>query len=118
MRQKGYLKIIYLDKEFLPTILLKWYFTSAFAELGGYENEAKIETFFKKWAKVGLFLFISFLFSHCIDKYSTDLTINDKIIDVVLGSRTLGGMIEGTDKSSELWRHPKKLETLSSDFVI
>ena len=30
--------------------------------------------FLKKWAKPGLFLFISF-FSH--DKYSTNLTIND-----------------------------------------
>ena len=61
---------------------------------------------FFKWAKPGLFLFISF-FSH--DKYSTNLTINDKSIDGVLGTRTLGGRMLGADESTELWRHPKCL---------
>ena len=48
--------------------------------------------FFKKWAKPGLFLFILF-FSH--DKYSTNLTINDKSIDGVLGTRTRGSRMVG-----------------------
>ena len=39
-------------------------------------------------------------------KYSTNFTINDKYIDGVLGSRTRGGVMEGADKSTELWRHP------------
>ena len=42
-------------------------------------------------------------FSH--DKYSTNLTINDKSIDSVLGTRTQGGRMVGTDESTELWRH-------------
>ena len=62
-----------------------------------------INFFLKKWAKPGLFLFISF-FSH--DKYSTNLTINDKSIDGVLGTRTRGGRMVGADESTELWRHP------------
>ena len=44
------------------------------------------------------------LFSH--NKYSTNLTINDKSIDNVLGNRTQGGRMVGADKSTELWRHP------------
>ena len=63
----------------------------------------QLYNFFKKWAKPGLFLFISF-FSH--DKYSTNLTINDKSIDGVLGTRTRGGRMVGADESTELWRHP------------
>ena len=38
-----------------------------------------------KWAKTDLFLFIFVLFSHHKDKYSTELTINDKSADGVLG---------------------------------
>ena len=38
-----------------------------------------------KWAKPGLFLF----FSQCNDKNSTKLTINDKSVGGVLGTRTL-----------------------------
>ena len=45
-------------------------------------------------------------FSQHNDKYSTNYTINDKSIDGVLGSRTRGGMMEGADESTELWRHP------------
>ena len=37
----------------------------------------------------------------------TNFTINDKSIDGVLGSQTRGGMMEGADESTELWRHPK-----------
>ena len=61
---------------------------------------------FFKWAKPGLFLVYFCSFSQHKDKYSTNFTINDKSIDGVLGSRTRGGMMEGTDKSTELWRHP------------
>ena len=38
--------------------------------------------------------------------YSTSLTINDKSLDGVLGSRTRGGRKDGSDESIELWRHP------------
>ena len=70
-------------------------------------NETSIcKIFFKKMGQTrplfGLFSF----FSQRKDKYSTNFTINDKSIDGVLGSRTRGGMMEGTDKSTELWRHP------------
>ena len=51
-------------------------------------------------------LFIFILFSHRMDKYGTNLTIIDKSIDGVLGSRTQVGRMEGTDESTELWRHP------------
>ena len=51
-------------------------------------------------------LFI-FIFSH--DKYNTNLTINGKSVDDVLGTRTLGGRMVGADKSTELWRHPCSL---------
>ena len=80
--------------------------------LSRYENETYTSQhmqmpmsilFLKKWAKPGLFLFISF-FSH--DKYSRNLTINDKSIDGVFGTRTRGGRMVGTDESTELWRHP------------
>ena len=46
------------------------------------------------------------LFSHCMDKYSTNLTTNDESIVGMLGSRTRGSRMEGIDKSAELWRHP------------
>ena len=43
-----------------------------------------------------------------MDKYSTNLTIIDKSIDGVLGSRTRDGRMEGAAKSTELWQHPLK----------
>ena len=43
-------------------------------------------------------------FSH--DNYSTNLTINGKSIDGVLGTRTWGGRMVGADESTELMRHP------------
>ena len=60
--------------------------------------------FLKKWAKPGLFLFIfrSFHTTNIAQK-----TIDDKSVDGVLGTQTLGGRMVGTDKSTELWRHPK-----------
>ena len=36
------------------------------------------------------------------DKYSSNLTINDKSIDGVLGTRTRGVRMEGADESTEL----------------
>ena len=53
-----------------------------------------------KVLKMGLFLF----FPH--DKYSTNFTIIYKSIDGVLGTRTRGGRMVGTDEFTELWRHP------------
>ena len=52
-------------------------------------------------------------FSHCMDKYSTNLTINDKSIDGMLGSRTRGGRMEGADESTELWWHPTIIESFN-----
>ena len=49
--------------------------------------------------------FCSFwFFSH--DKYSTNLTINYKSVDGVLGTKTQGGRMAGSDESTEHWRHP------------
>ena len=60
---------------------------------------------FQKWflnvpnsASFGLFSF----FSH--DKYSTHLTIMDKIIDGLLGIRTQGARMVGVGESTELWQ--------------
>ena len=40
---------------------------------------------------------------------STNLTVNYKSIDVVLGTQTLGGRIEYADKPFELWWLPKEI---------
>ena len=45
------------------------------------------------------------------DKYNSNLTITVKSIDGVLGIQTWGGRMEGTDESTELWRHP------AADFI-
>ena len=50
-------------------------------------------------------LFVSFSF-FSRDKYST-YTINDKSLDGVVGTQTWGGRMEVSDKSTELWWHPK-----------
>ena len=77
-----------------------WFFVSKWAYYG---------LFFKnKWAKPASFCLFSF-FSQYKDKYSTNLTIIYKNIDCVLGSQTRGSRMEGTDESTELWRHPKDL---------
>ena len=73
-------------------------------------NNWKCFWVFFKWAKPGLFLVYFRSFSQHKDKYSTNFTINDKSIDGVLGSRTRGGMMEGADESTELWRHPSNNE--------
>ena len=35
------------------------------------------------------------------------MTIHEKSTDGMLWSQTWGGMMEGADESTELWRHPK-----------
>ena len=50
----------------------------------------------------GLFMFIFVLFT-C--KYSKN-TINDNSVVGVLGTRTRGGWMVGTDDFNELWLHP------------
>ena len=52
-----------------------------------------------------LFGFYFCSFSQHKDKYSTNFTINDKSIDGVLGSRTRGGMMEGTDESTDAFTY-------------
>ena len=56
--------------------------------------------FFKKWANHGLFLFIfcSFLITISIQI--------EKSVDGVLGIRTRGRRMVGTDETTELWRPP------------
>ena len=51
-----------------------------------------------------LFCLFSFFLQYK-DKYTTYLTINDKSIDGVLGSRTWGSRMEGRDESTALWWH-------------
>ena len=67
---------------------------------------------FLKMGQNGLFcLFFILVFSH--EKCSTNLTINDKSMDGVLGSRTRGGRIVGADKSTELSWHPTKVQLIT-----
>ena len=63
-------------------------------------------TFFKKGSNPASFCLFSF-FSN--DKYSINLTINDKSIDGGLGIWTQGGRMVGADESTQLWRHPDML---------
>ena len=62
-----------------------------------------------------LFWFIFVLFSHGMDKYSTNLTINEKSVDGMHESQTQGGRMEGADKPTELWRHPEHPNLLHRD---
>ena len=50
--------------------------------------------FLFKWAKSASFWLILFVSN---DNYSTNLTLNDKSVDVVLGTRTQGSRIVGVD---------------------
>ena len=68
-----------------------------------FETSGNPQSFFKKWAKPGLFCLFWF-FSY--DKNSPNLTINAKSVDGVLGIRTGGGRMVGAEKSTELRRHP------------
>ena len=63
------------------------------------------KSFFTKPASFCLFSF----FSHYKNKCSTNLTIIDESIDCVLGSWTWDYRMEGSDESTELWRHQKNL---------
>ena len=62
------------------------------------------ENFFLKMGQTRPLFYLFRSFSH--DKYSTNLTRNDKSIDGVLGTQTRGGRMVGADESTELWRHP------------
>ena len=58
-------------------------------------------------------LFCLFL-SH--DKYSTNLTINEKSVDGVLETRTRSDRIVWADKATDLWRHQKWVIVCCSAF--
>ena len=64
----------------------------------------KITKCFFKWQKPGLFLFFRYF-----NKYSTNLTINDKSVAGMLGTQTRGGRMVGADESTELWQHLHKM---------
>ena len=71
--------------------------------------------YFYIWAKPGLFC-LFFFFSQ--DKYSTNLTISDKSIYGLLGTRTCGSRMAGADESTEVWRHPtSRLNIFTSLFI-
>ena len=53
-------------------------------------------------ANAGLFCLLS-SFVHDLNQIQID-----KSIDGVLGSRTQDGRMEGADKFTELWRHPRE----------
>ena len=57
--------------------------------------------FFKKWANPGLFLFIFCSFLLTISKIQIEKSVN-----CVLGIRTRGCSMVGTDETTELWRPP------------
>ena len=67
--------------------------------------------FFKKWAKPGL-IFVYFCSFHMTNL----VQINDKSVDGVLGTRTRDSRMVGADKSTELWRHPFLVFTVSFYF--
>ena len=68
--------------------------------------DGKVNFFLKNGPNPASFCLFLFFFSHCKEKYSTNLTINYKSIDGVLGTQTRGSRMVGTDESTELWRHP------------
>ena len=59
-----------------------------------------ILVFLKKIGQTRPLLVYFVLFSHHLDKYSTNLTIDDKSIDGLLGTQTRGGRMVGTDEST------------------
>ena len=63
-------------------------------------NLTNLSKKFIKWAKHGIFVFSN-------DKYSTNLTTNDKSVDGVLVTQTQGIWMLDADESTELWRHPE-----------
>ena len=66
--------------------------------------------FFKNGPNPASFCLFLFL-SH--DKYSTNLTINDKSIEGVCGTQTRDGRMVGADETTELWWHPIWLTCLT-----
>ena len=77
-------------------------------KLGSFQKRCVwyTKSYCKNGSNPASFLFIFVLFSHRMDKSSTNLTIIEKSVDGMLGSRTWGGRMEGADKSTELWWHP------------
>ena len=71
-------------------------------------------TFKKNGPNPAYFCLFSF-FSH--DKYSTNLAINEKSVDSVLGTQTQGGRMVCADESTELWWHPL-LYIVSSTLIL
>ena len=61
-------------------------------------------------------LFIFTYFHNAKTNIGTNLTINDKSRDGVVETRTRGGRMEGTDKSTELWRCPELYKVLLDDW--
>ena len=55
---------------------------------------------------------LPFLFIFALFAKQTNLSRNDKSVDVVLATRTPGGMMVGAEASTELWRHPSFLSFL------
>ena len=54
---------------------------------------------------MGQTLFVYFRSFH---NEKTNLTLIDKSVDGVFGTQTQGGMMEGADQSTGLWRQPKR----------
>ena len=88
--------------------------TTKLITLVTFQEWALLRVSFFKWAKPILFLFIFVLFTW--QKNNTN-TLNDKSNDGVLGTRTWGSRMLGTDKSGELWRHPSLLGTNIAFFL-
>ena len=67
--------------------------------------------FIKNGPKPASFCLFSFFSG---EKFSTNLTINDKSVDGMLGTRTQGSRMVGAEKSTELRRHPRHLKMFST----
>ena len=89
---------------------LPWAFSLAVPSVyPTFRQCSRLTLVLKNGLNLASFCLFSF-FSH--GKYSTNLTINDRSIDGVLGTQTWGGRIVGADESPELWRQPKKQRNL------
>ena len=81
-------------------------------------GQIKNDLIFKNGPNPAPFCFIFVLIHNSKTNYSTNLTINDKSLDGVLGTRTWCGSMEGANKSTQLWQHPKNVLFLSSTILI
>ena len=72
----------------------------------------KVFFFFKKMGQTILLIFV--LFKRQI--YCKNLTISDKALNDVFGTRTWGGRMVGSDESTVLWRHPIRFSKVGSKF--